>query len=370
MRYIQLLSIVLFSGHLLAQNPVSYTIEGQIFNLSQDSISLAQYFGTHYQVYETVAMSKEGNFKLEGKLPNPDYYVLKVGTEHINLILRDQAAIKVYGDGNNLAEFCNIIGSDESQNMNSFSRELDAWSQKREKGILEMRQSPEKQEEINNELTREYYNFKSKLQSFINQNPNSPALLPALSAIDVETDFTTYESVVKQLASSFSTSPSIQGVVMNYEKLKAQKEAMNFLAPGKPAPDFEELMLDRKTSMKLSDLKGKVVLLDFWASWCGPCRKENPNVVALYEKYKDQGFTVMSVSLDNNLDSWKKAIEADNLQWPNHVSDLKKWSSAVAKQYQVQGIPFTVLIDREGNIIDTKLRGAQLELKLAEIFGQ
>lgn len=370
MKYLLILSIVLFSGLLTAQNPLKYTIEGQIFNLKQDSISLAQYFGTHYQVYQTVPLSKDGNFKMSGIVANPDYYVLKVGAEHINLILRDEADIKVYGDGNNLGEFCNIIGSDESQNMNSFSRELDAWSKKREQGILEMRQSPEKQEEINNELTREYYNFKGKLQSFINQNPNSPALLPALSAIDVESDFATYESVVKQLASSFSMSPSIQGVMVNYEKIKAQKEAMNFLAPGKPAPDFEDLMLDRKTTMKLSDLKGKVVLLDFWASWCGPCRRENPNVVALYEKYKDQGFTVMSVSLDNNLDSWKKAIEADNLTWPNHVSDLKKWSSAAAKIYQVQGIPFTVLIDREGNIIDTKLRGPQLEQKLAEIFGQ
>ena len=121
--------------------------------------------------------------------------------------------------------------------------------------------------------------------------------------------------------------------------------------------------------MKLSDLRGKVVLLDFWASWCGPCRRENPAVVALYEKYKDEGFTVMSVSLDKSRDSWIAAIEKDGLSWPNHVSDLQFWSSRVPKMYNVRGIPFTVLIDAEGNIIKTKLRAHQLELELKRIFG-
>jgi len=146
------------------------------------------------------------------------------------------------------------------------------------------------------------------------------------------------------------------------------QEANNILAPGKEAPDFEENKIDG-TTMKLSDLRGKVVLLDFWASWCGPCRKENPAVVALYNKYKDDGFTIMSVSLDKNKDSWIAAIEKDGLTWPNHVSDLNFWSSRVPKMYNVRGIPFTVLIDEEGNIIKTKLRAHQLEIELKRIFG-
>lgn len=118
----------------------------------------------------------------------------------------------------------------------------------------------------------------------------------------------------------------------------------------------------------LSSLRGKVVLLDFWASWCMPCRGENPNVVRMYEKYKDKGFTVYSVSLDESKDAWMKAIDADNLSWPNHVSDLKGWTSDVVATYGVTAIPTTYLLDRDGNIIANNLRGAQLEQKLQELF--
>ncbi|MBR1516612.1 MAG: AhpC/TSA family protein [Bacteroidales bacterium] len=120
---------------------------------------------------------------------------------------------------------------------------------------------------------------------------------------------------------------------------------------------------------KLSDLRGKVVLLDFWASWCGPCRKENPNVVKLYNKYHGQGFEVFSVSLDNNKDRWTKAIMDDGLMWENHVSDLRGWSSAGSKPYGISSIPATVLIDTEGKIIARNLRGPELENALREIFG-
>ena len=122
--------------------------------------------------------------------------------------------------------------------------------------------------------------------------------------------------------------------------------------------------------MKLSSTKGKVVLLDFWASWCGPCRRENPNVVRTYEEYKDKGFTVFSVSLDKQADKWKAAIEKDNLVWNTHVSDLKGWSSKAGKAYGVSGIPATFLIDENGKIIAKNLRGSQLEQKLKEVLGE
>jgi peroxiredoxin len=138
---------------------------------------------------------------------------------------------------------------------------------------------------------------------------------------------------------------------------------------GEEVPDIISADVNGKT-VSLSSLKGKVVLIDFWASWCGPCRGENPNVVAAYNSYKDKGFTVFSVSLDTNKDQWQAAIAKDGLAWPNHVSDLKGWQSDAAKLYGVKGIPATFLIDQEGKLIATNLRGEELKAKLTELLNK
>ncbi len=125
-----------------------------------------------------------------------------------------------------------------------------------------------------------------------------------------------------------------------------------------------------KKAISLSSLKGKVVLLDFWDSWCGPCRAENPNVVAAYNKYKDKGFTVFSVSLDNNKSRWMAAILKDGLIWENHVSDLKYWENEAAKAYGIRGIPATFLLDRTGKIVATNLRGADLDRAIEKLLSE
>lgn len=137
---------------------------------------------------------------------------------------------------------------------------------------------------------------------------------------------------------------------------------------GEAAPEISGANPEGITK-NLSQMRGKYVLIDFWASWCGPCRRENPHVVKLYNKYKNKGFEILGVSLDTKKENWKAAIAADNLTW-THVSDLKGWSSELSKPYGVRGIPHTVLVDREGNIIATKLRGAALDATLARLFGE
>ena len=137
---------------------------------------------------------------------------------------------------------------------------------------------------------------------------------------------------------------------------------------GQQAPDIS--LPDLNGQIKtLSSLRGKVILVDFWASWCGPCRYENPNVVRLYQKYKEADFDILSVSLDDNKKAWMNAIEADGMEW-NHVSDLMKWESTVIPVYQIDGIPMTYLLDKNGIIIAKNLRGAELATKLAEVVAK
>ena len=146
------------------------------------------------------------------------------------------------------------------------------------------------------------------------------------------------------------------------------REYAQYSSGNNPAPEIS--LPDRDGNLvKLSDLRGQYVLIDFWASWCGPCRRENPNVVKLYNKYKDKGFDIYSVSLDKDVNKWKNAIQQDGLVWDNHVSDLMGWETSVMPIYGFTSIPHTVLIDEDGKIIDKKLRGPALEAKLKEIFG-
>lgn len=162
---------------------------------------------------------------------------------------------------------------------------------------------------------------------------------------------------------------------VNFTNVNPEEDQNASLAVGTMAPEIAEKSPDGKI-LKLSSLKGKYVLIDFWASWCGPCRRENPNIVAAYHKYKNakfengKGFAIYSVSLDKSSEPWINAIKQDKLDWEFHVSDLKGWNSKAGNDYGVVSIPFNYLIDPDGKIIAKNLRGQDLHFQMDKLLKQ
>jgi peroxiredoxin len=214
-------------------------------------------------------------------------------------------------------------------------------------------------------IKAEYNNLNARfidgLKNFIKTHPKS-----AVSGYIIYNDMNNPNIQLKDVEEALGyIDPGIQNTKFIKLATKRVKDIRGTTV-GYEATDFSQPTPDGK-KVSLSDFRGKVVLVDFWASWCRPCRMENPNVVAAYNRFKDKGFTVLGVSLDSNRDPWIAAIQQDNLTW-THISDLKGWGNEVGKLYGVTGIPQNFLIDREGKIIAKDLRGAALDEKLAEII--
>lgn len=225
--------------------------------------------------------------------------------------------------------------------------------------------------------------FKAPLDSFavaeMKKNPANPFnIILSSSAFPSSAGFDEWDKsnleVLKGVASAYMKQypDSPISAAMNNQTIQLQTaydEHQKNFSGTRLAPEIKLNTPDGEP-ITLSSLRGQYVLIDFWASWCGPCRKENPNVVRIYNKYKNKGFTIFSVSLDKDANAWKAAIEKDGLIWPNHGSDLMQWESPLPRIYEFNGIPYTVLVDKEGYIIGAGLRGPALERKLEEIFSK
>lgn len=367
MRY--LLFSFLIIGFTLEAQQFDVVLKGQIFNAPANEAQVVQNKGDNKDtIIDVISFDEEGNFEQSITLHDPDYYALQLDSEQkINLVLRKNDTVEIYGDGKQLFLHTNIVGSPASADLNEFLRYNYQYKKELDSANQYLRKNQDKKKEIQQAFQSTFKAFQGKKKKFVGEHPESPALIAVLSALDVKNEFPLYEKIVNGLDEGFGESPTVVRLVSEFEANKEKMKAQQPIAEGSKAKEIA-LPTPEGDTLRLSDYEGKVVLVDFWASWCGPCRRENPNLVKLYDKYHDQGFEVLSVSLDKNKEKWVAAIEKDDLKWDGHVSDLKYFNSRAAQKYNVSAIPYTVLIDREGKVIGTKLRAEGLEKKLEEIF--
>jgi thiol-disulfide isomerase/thioredoxin len=238
----------------------------------------------------------------------------------------------------------------------AISKEMEAkvrkWNQE-----IQVDQKQEKR--IQAEFTQAQAASTAKIKALIPLMGSHLVALWATNFLPAEKEMASLVEIADRLSKARPTHPQVQQFVNNLQRLQGVNE-------GAMAPEIN-LATPAGPTLALSSLRGKYVLIDFWASWCGPCRRENPNVVKTYATYKDKGFEIFGVSLDQNREAWLKAIETDKLVW-KHVSDLQYWNSAGAQAYQVNSIPQTFLVDPTGRIIAKGLRGAALDNYLAKLF--
>ena len=328
------------------------------------------------QVADTL-ISSSGSFKLEGNIPDIGYYLLRVGENQANIIpitLVPKDVLKINCTLDNFPTQPNTSGTEWTSALNDYLKLLKQFQI--DKDVLEAKITEDTTDEINNQ----FLIIKSKLDSTIKtkmlNDPSNAFNIVISSSLLPSSNFNNWDKdnlkIMKVIANAFELKYPRTSVSKSFRKQVDELESayiifLNSNNGTREAPEINANNPDGKT-IKLSDLRGKIVLIDFWASWCAPCRKENPTIVKLYEKYKDKDFTILSVSLDQDLINWRGAIKIDGLKWPNHVSDLKGWGSEVISSYNFNEIPHTVLVNKEGKIIGQDLRGIELEQKIAEII--
>ncbi|MEX1003257.1 MAG: TlpA disulfide reductase family protein [Crocinitomicaceae bacterium] len=328
---------------------------------------------------------KDGNFELWTETEELRQYVVQVGEQsgEVIYIFPDEEVeeVVIKGEVPGLYRNYTISGDQNSIDYREYWAYILPYLDREQVLFQKYEQTnpdnTQERDEIMEQLDSMYRIERDYAIEFIENKPASPIswvmlqeFYPPQGVASFDTtDLDYFDWVATEMRAKYPYSDYPDMIDFNKESIVTQMNQVEAadLSEGL-APELEYPNPDGEL-IALSSLKGKVVLIDFWASWCGPCRAENPNVVKTYNAYKDKGFTIYSVSLDNNKEAWVKAIEADNLTWSNHVSDLKGWQSEAAAIYGVSSIPATFLIDQEGRIIDQNLRGGRLEQKLKEILG-
>lgn len=341
-----------------------YSIKGAIAGVDKGKVYLQKIVNGQPKTVDSTDLSG-GKFAFKGKMEMPDIRVLRLNErDYFAQFFLDNASITVEAKQDSLRN-TKITGSPTHDifkiyiaEMEKLSKEVMALQEKYQSAMAAGNADAAQKAKIDYQAMID--NNKVYTKNFVKEHSNSVvAAYIALFQLASQVDGTELEEITGKLAPEISKS---EYVVKLQELVQEQKKT----AIGALAPDFTMNDTEGKP-VQLASMKGKVVLVDFWASWCGPCRQENPNVVKLYQQYHGKGFEILGVSLDRSKDDWLKAIKDDNLTWM-HVSDLQYWQNAAARLYGVNAIPQSFLLDKDGKIIAKGLRGEDLAKKLTELF--
>ncbi|MCC7501528.1 MAG: TlpA family protein disulfide reductase [Flavobacteriales bacterium] len=327
---------------------------------------------------DSVVLDAKGSGSLKVPVMPLDFYRLALNEkDNIVVVLDSTESLTLETTSGNIGNPSKIEGSAQTKALYAYYNSSRTFEQQRDSLRALVNANPQDQAALQrfNDLNKGFYD---RSKNFVQENMGSPIALAALSRMDMGQDAELFKSTRDALRKTMPRSEFFAGFRDQVDRMEKQLEAQkaqeaemerlsNLIPVGSEAPDFSQQDPNGKT-IALSSLRGKVVLIDFWASWCKPCRMENPNVKRVYEKYHAKGFEILGVSLDRDKNSWMGAIQQDGLPWL-HVSDLQFWNNAAAQQYGISSIPFTVLVDKDGKVIDKNLRGPALEAKLAELFG-
>ena len=356
-----------------------FTINGEIKNVSDQPIYLEELFFSEKnpEVLDSAAI-KNGKFTLSALALEEGLYRIRTEKETNNfLFINDKADIGFTADIKNPELSGPVFNSDANSSLKKiilYSDSLQKLIGVNYTTLAQLKKANTSESDSNfMMLTAQFNNLKESLTKYCFQYADSARspMVSHFAATIAPVELDNFELPLSNLIKRFPKHNGIAGaLIFIKEKIAKQNGLTNTPVEktgiGSMAPEITMNDVNDKP-FSLSQLRGKYVLVDFWASWCGPCRGENPNVVEAYNQFKNKNFTILGVSLDDDKAEWIKAIAADKLTW-HHISDLKKWNSAAVGLYGIDGIPYNVLIDPQGKIIASNLRGEELKSRLAEII--
>lgn len=376
MKYIKFLALALIISFGCNPKPEKevdkegyITVSGTVgYPQSSGLILLEEFTGSEFLIKDTMNLDENYTFNKSVKIDNPGYYRLNFyNTQQVNVILhQDDVQVNVDGKPNG---FARVTGSRDHDFVSSIQQAQQDFMQSPtiqqiNQQFAEANQNGD--QDKMSELRQQYIKlddaFKASIAARVDTMGASLGVVEMLRTgglLDKDQYYDTYKKYAELLRKELPNSSVAKLFVMEVDQMAK-------LAIGQVAPDIS-LPNPEGEVVPLSSLRGKYVLVDFWAKWCRPCRMENPNVVKMYKRFNENGFEVYGVSLDRNKNDWLQAIEQDELHW-TQVSDLKYWNSEAARLYNIKAIPFGILVDPDGVIIAKNLRGPALEQKLEEIF--